>query len=136
MLYLSDSDITQKEIAKRVQSTEQSVCTWIKAEGWDKMREAQRLTKGEMITKFTQQMLNLQKMIEGREEASRYPSSKEADVLLKLQKAISQAIYMPHSQYIDIGIEFINHVRRIAPDLTITVSDLFDAFMRSKLNGR
>ncbi len=57
-------------------------------------------------------------------------------MLLKLQKAVNQAVYMPHSQYIDIGIEFINHVRRIAPDQAIMVSDLFDAFMRSKLSGR
>ena len=81
-------DLTQKEIAKRVGVSEQTLSKWVNIEQWEKRRFITRVIRVQNVESLQRQLIALNESIESRAKGERFPSSKEMDASIKLSKAI------------------------------------------------
>lgn len=88
LLYTKEGVTVQKEIAQRTGVSEKTISKWIKDENWERLRASVILTKEEELRRLYMQFTELNDVIMKREEGTRFASSKEADILVKLSSAI------------------------------------------------
>lgn len=85
-LYLS-TDKTQAEICKQLGINPKTLSIWKREEEWDIQKAATNITPRKTIAGFYMQLEQLRQEIDKRTE-SRYPSSKESDIIMKVSKSI------------------------------------------------
>lgn len=88
LIFLTEQNATQKDIAKRVGTSEVTLSKWVNTEGWEKVRFDSDFERRENIKKLLIQLKDHNDMIMGRDEGFRSPTSKEMDVTIKLTGAI------------------------------------------------
>lgn len=88
LIFLTEPSVTQKEIAKRVGTSEVTLSKWVNTEGWEKVRFDSDFQKRENLKKLLIQLKDHNDSIMNREEGLRSPTSKEMDVTIKLTGAI------------------------------------------------
>lgn len=79
---------TQKAIAEIVGVTEKTIGKWKEKYNWDHHKKGYLITKETQIQEWQDQIDELNTAIRCRPEGERYASSKEADIIGKLSKAI------------------------------------------------
>lgn len=125
--------LTQKEVANRVGIGEHALGRWVKEGGWDKLRRSLLVTKQEQIAQLYSQVEVLSTTISDREE--KVANSKEADIYVKLTAAIrSLETEINIGDCVEIGMEFCDYVRQNAPEKVGDVADLFDSYIKSRIN--
>ncbi|MBX2906415.1 MAG: hypothetical protein KF744_10285 [Taibaiella sp.] len=77
-------DTTQRSIAKTLKVSERTVYTWIKTNGWDRLRQAARTAPALIAENIFSQIVELQNDIASREEGKRYPTLQEAELTRKM----------------------------------------------------
>lgn len=131
LIYTAEPTATQKEIAQRVGVSEQSMSKWAKEGAWDKMRRSRLATRQAELNNAYLQLEELNRNIMSRPEGERVPSSKEADVQVKLASQIrSLETQTSAADVMDVGMAFIEFVRQIAPEKSAEVLALYDGFMK------
>src|SRR5688572_21196850 len=88
LLFTRENITTQKELAARVGVSEKTIGKWISDEGWEKFRRSLIVTKEEELSRFYEQVAELNDLIRDRPKGLRFANSKEADSLVKLTTAI------------------------------------------------
>lgn len=83
-------DATQRSIAKTLQVSERTVYTWIKNNGWDRLRQAARTAPAVIAENIFSQIVELQNDIASREEGKRYPTMQEAELTRKLVLSVDR----------------------------------------------
>lgn len=134
-LYLTERGITQKEIAERVSVTEATVSAWVRKYGWDTMRTSLLVTKDEQLSMLYAHLEAANRAIMERDDGKRYPSSKEADALLKITTSINKLETETNiGDKMTIGREFLTYVRHVT-DLAASkqVARLFNDYIKSVL---
>lgn len=86
-LYLTGQH-QQKEIAKIVGRTENTISRWVRDEKWELLRANLTTTKENVLANFYAQISAINTAVENREEGERVVTSKEADVIVKLTSSI------------------------------------------------
>lgn len=134
LIYLNETSATQKEIAQRVEVSEQTISKWVKTENWEKQRRSKMVTRQKALDNAYEQLENLNATIMARPEGERIPNNKEADVQVKLASQIrTLETELSNVVVMEIGMKFIDHVRNVAPENTTLVLNLYDNFMKTQL---
>lgn len=135
MLYLTEKGITQKEIAERVQTTEATISRWIKTAKWDGMRTSLLTTKEEQLSLMYSQLAAANAAISARQEGARFPTSKEADAILKTTTSIGKLETETNvGDKMTTGREFLMYVRKVADfEISKTIGSLFDNYIKTCL---
>lgn len=89
LLYMA-GDTTQKSIAAQVGVSERTMHSWIKDNGWDRLRHASRTAPAIIAENMFSQIVELQNDIASREEGKRYPTMQEAELTRKLCLSIDK----------------------------------------------
>jgi transcriptional regulator with XRE-family HTH domain len=134
LLFLKET-MSQKEIAKKVEISEQTLSKWINKERWDKLKQSIVATREEQLRIFYIQLQEFNASIMLREEGNRFPDSKESDILIKLTNAIEKLERDTSiSDHINSFTKFNEYVRKIAPIADVQkIVEFQDAFIRSLL---
>ena len=85
-LFMS-TDLTQKEISKRVRVTEKTLSAWVNDGGWQIQKAALNITPRKTIAGYLMQLEKMRETISAREE-SPWPTSGESDVIMKISKSM------------------------------------------------
>lgn len=133
-LLLFKQGVTQKEIAQRVGTTEQTLSKWAKDGKWDALRKSLLVTRQEQLGNLYEQLSELNTNIKSKPEGQRFANSKEADVLVKTTGAIRQLeTETSVSDVVDVSIKCLNWLRGVEPAKAKEQAEIFDAFIKSLL---
>lgn len=147
LLYVQ-GDLSQKEIALKVDISEQTLCKWIKVEGWERLKVSIIMTKEEELKRLYEQLSALNKYIkeEGNPVIDKKASEEkgttiykylkcattsQSDTIAKLSAAIRNLeTEISLADTITVARKFINFLRSIDLDKAKDVTSLFDAFIK------
>jgi DNA-binding XRE family transcriptional regulator len=134
VIYLKEN-LTQKEIAARVDVTEKTLGGWIKAENWEQLKSSIIVTKEEELRRIYLQINELNTVIFNREQGERFAKNSEADTLAKLA-ATARNLETDTSiaEVIQVAKDVLNFVRKDDIAKAQELSNIFDAFIKSILN--
>ena len=128
ILYLQ-GDMSQKEISQKVETSEQTLCKWIKTEGWEHQRTSLIITKENQLCLIYDQLAMLNKAI--KESASGYATPSQADTLIKYSASIrALETEVALADVIEVAKRFVNFLRPVDIDKAKEVTRLFDAFIK------
>ncbi len=123
------SQKTQKEIADIVGVSQKTVIEWIRSNDWDDLKASKSVTKGAIIRNYYKAILALQDQINNRNAPENVPTSKEADIMAKIQNNISR---LENNQsladMIDVGEKFIKYLQENSPKDLQLISTLLYGF--------
>lgn len=132
-VYLLGS-FTFEEIAAKVGCTRQTVARWARDGGWDELKAGMTIGRDQIIKEYYRQINEINKAISAREKGMRYPSSKEADTLLKLSAALRKTEDDSGiSGLVGAGIRFSDWLRKSDPGRAKEFVKLWDAFLKDQL---
>lgn len=130
-LFVTDR-LTAKEVAERAGVSERQVGIWRKNGNWDKKRESMLVTKGNQITRLYSILELLTSEIEKREVP--VPTPKEADTISKITSSIQRLeTETSIGQITEVATAFISFVREVDLTKAKDITNLFDAFIKSKM---
>ena len=133
LLYTREN-LTQKEIAQKVGSSQVTIGKWVKKEGWDKLRQSMLITRETQLNRLYMQLDELNTVIMDREEGRRFPDYKEADAISKLTNAIkTMETEASIADIVEVGKRLLNWLRPISPEKTIEVARIIDDFIKDIL---
>lgn len=130
-LYL-DTSATQQEIAERVGVERRTIVRWVKE--WQPLKINYMQTRELRIRSTLMQLKELDEHIEAREEGSRFPSAKEADIRRKLTADL-EALEQDASvkEVINVSRGILDYIRQISLEDAKKLSDYLDAFIKEKI---
>lgn len=132
-LFIKDN-LTQKEIAERVGSSQQTICKWVNEGKWEDLKTSVSLTRQEQLSNLYRMVAEVNKGIMSRKEGERIPSAKEADILIKLGAAIEKMEKETSiSDVISVSIKVLEWLRPVDPAKAKELSGIFDAFIKDQL---
>jgi uncharacterized protein YjcR len=124
----------QKEIAEMVNVTVQTVSRWVNSEKWDVELASLTITKEKQLARYYAQINEINENIAGREKGQRYANSKEADTLNKLSSAAQKLeTETGVHEIVDVSIGLLEWVRTFDIEKSKELNDLFDAYIKTKM---
>lgn len=132
-LYISDSAITQAEVAERVGVSKKTICKWVNEGMWDDLRKSLLVSKEQQLSMLYDQLNALNLAIKSRDQ--QYANSKEADTINKITASINKLETETNlADKIETGKLFLQFVKQTESlDEAKRISTLFDAFIKSCL---
>jgi transcriptional regulator with XRE-family HTH domain len=132
MLFIYEN-LTQKEIAERVGTSEKSLSKWQLEGNWESLKVSITITKEEQLKSLYRQLAELNKAISEREE-KRFATAAEADVISKLSNAINKMESdIGVSDIVSVGKKFLTWLRRYDLNRAQEITPLFDSFVKENL---
>lgn len=132
LLYTRENITTQKVISERVGVSQNTVSKWVKEGNWERIRTSIVFTKDEQLRELYDQFTLLNEAIR---DGVGYPDSKQADVLSKLTKSISQLeTETGIHDAIDVGMKFIVFVQSLDLELSKSITVYFDNYLKMLMN--
>jgi DNA-binding XRE family transcriptional regulator len=136
ILYLEGA-FTQKEIAQRTGTSEQSLVKWIEKGNWKKLKQSLLTTKKTQLSNLYNQLEAINDFIieRGNESGGKaWADTKEADIISKLTASIRQLETESNAAAtVDVFMKFSDWVANVAPQKRNELLDLQDAFIKSLL---
>jgi hypothetical protein len=132
-LYINE-DLSYVEIADKVGYTPVSVGNWARGGSWKELKEALASTSDNQLKNFASQLNALNLNIGSRTEGNRFPNSKEADVQIKLTKAI--LMFRGEADLTEIltyNKLFLGFLRTNYPDKLKEYTLMFDEFVKERI---
>ena len=138
-LYMGDPTITQKEIARRVGTTEKTLGGWIKDEMWKEQRTSLVGSRDEQLAWLYSQITAIKRAVETRARKAKEDgiegepcvTSREADTITKLTNSIKKLETETNvSDIVEVGKRFLVFLRQIDPDKALEYMPLYDAFVK------
>lgn len=133
LLYINEQ-LSQKEIAIKVDVSEKTMSKWVTDGQWRKLRQSILITKEEQLRRIYEQIDELNTAIAQREPGQRYANTKDADTLSKLTSAAKNLESDASvGDIISVAKRFLTWLRPIDIDKARDLSGLFDAFIKDQL---
>jgi len=135
-LLFTQEKLSQKEIAERVNVSEQTITKWVNANNgeWRRLRQNLIVTKKEQLSRIYEQLDEITEEIQKREKGKRYVNSKEADILVKLTAAAKNLeTETSLAEIIEVGMRFLNWMRPVDLEKAKEFSGYFDGFIKDQL---
>lgn len=133
MLYTKER-LSQKEIADRVGVTEKTISNWKLRFEWDALGQSINVTKEVQLKRMYAQLNRLTQAIEDKEE-NKYPDIKEINTMTQLTNNIQKLeTETSVAEIIDVGMKFINFIRKDDWAMAQTITRLLDAFVQDSMN--
>lgn len=132
-LYLSEREITQKEIAARVGVTEATVSKWVREEQWERLKTSVVGGREELLGWLHAQLNAIREAVSGRKK-NNFVSSREADTITKLTNAIKKLETETNIAHkVEVAQQFLVWLRANDPEKAMEFLPLFDAFIKESL---
>ena len=132
LLFIKDANITQKEIATKVEVSERSISKWVNEDGWEQLRQSNLLSREEQLRNLNEQWNELNKAIKNKPKGERFPDSKEADILSKLSNAIKNLqTEIDLTGALEAGTGFIHYVRKADFANLQLCTRLYDGYIKT-----
>ena len=132
-LYLSEREITQKEIASRVGVTEATVSKWVREERWEQLKTSLVGGREELLGWLHAQLNAIREAVSLREE-NNFVSSKEADTITKLTNAIKKLETETNIAHkVEVAQQFLVWLRANDSEKAMEFLPLFDAFIKESM---
>lgn len=132
-LYLSEKEITQKEIAARVGVTEATVSKWVREEQWERLKTSVVGGREELLGWLHAQLNAIREAVSSREE-NNFVSSKEADTITKLTNAIKKLETETNIAHkVEVAQQFLVWLRANDSEKAMEFLPLFDAFIKESM---
>ena len=136
MLFVKEN-LTQKEIARRIGVSEQTITKWVNTESWEKSKFTNRVIRVQNIQSLQRQLVELNETIEAREKGKRFASSKEMDAIIKLTKAIEiLEDDVTVREIIAVFMEYFDWLRAVELDEAKRQMPYHDQFVKSQISKR
>jgi predicted transcriptional regulator len=135
LLFIREN-LSQKEIAERVEVTEVTVSKWVNENDaeWKRLRQSVIITKEEQLRRIYEQLDELNQEIMRREKGQRYASTKEADTMVKLTSAANNLeTDASIADIVEVSKRFLNWLRPVDLDKTKEISQFLDSFIKDQL---
>jgi transcriptional regulator with XRE-family HTH domain len=135
-LLFTQEKLSQKEIAERVNVSEQTITKWVNANNgeWRRLRQNLIVTKKEQLSRIYEQLDEITDEVQKREKGKRYVNSKEADILVKLTAAAKNLeTETSLAEIIEVGMRFLNWMRPVDLEKAKEFSGYFDGFIKDQL---
>ena len=133
-LLFTNNHCTQKEIATKLDITEEQISSWVITGDWESLRQVLANTKHEQLRTLYAQLTNLNKAII---ENMGYPSSEEAMTQKRLASSIK---YLETETSIGntimVAKEFTTWLLPDDENLAKTITTYFDTFIKQKLKQK
>ncbi len=130
MLYLANQ-LTQKDIAHKVGTTEATMSKWAKAGNWDNLRKSLLTSKSEILRNLYNILDKLNKKLN---EDEGFGDSKTADMYVKYTAAIKNLeTETSIASLMDSGQKFHQYLQTIDPKFALDVLNHFDKFIKDQL---
>ena len=133
LMYMA-GDNTQRSIAKTLKVSERTLYTWIKTEGWDRLRQAARQAPAVIAENIFSQIVELQNDIASREEGKRYPTMQEAELTRKLVLSVDK---MKNAPALSQAMQVLRMFRSFANsygdrDFRLTLNHVIEHFLEGE----
>lgn len=130
MLYLS-GQLTQKDIASKVKTTEATMSRWVKDGQWEKLKKSLLTSKSEIL----RNLYNfLDKMNEKMNSENGFGDSRLADMYVKYTAAIKNLeTETSIAEMMDSGQRFHQYLQAIDPKFALEVLNYYDKFIKDQL---
>ncbi len=125
--------LSQKEIAEKLEVSQQTVTRWAKAGNWDALRKNLLTSKSTRLSELYDELEEFNRMIRDKDDY-KVADSKQADARRKLImdiKALEGQCSI--AQITTTGMEFCEFVKTAAPDIAPQVVELFNAFVNKSI---
>ncbi|MGP1515824.1 MAG: DDE transposase family protein [Bacteroidales bacterium] len=125
---------SQIEISQKIDVSQQTLSKWAKEGLWKEERNSITQTRQELLKQYHDQLSELNRTINNREEGKRMPTKPEADVMTQVLNAIQKIENDASvSEIISVFTDFLDFIRGQAPHKALEISDYCDAFIKSKM---
>jgi hypothetical protein len=133
-LLYTRGELTQKEIAVKVGTSEGTMVKWAAEGRWKEMKTTLSATREEQLRRMYLQLSQYNDDIESREDGKRYPSVKEADAMNKIAAAIEKLERdTGATDILNVSKKFLDWLRTFDLKRAQELSELFDAFLKANL---
>ena len=123
--------MTQKEIASKLEVTEQTISRWSKKDHWDELKKNVMSGKQEILRSLYTELQKLQNIIEAQGGVA---DSKQADIRRKLITDIRQLeTRYSVSQTVQIGMDFCEFLKEIDFELAGKISKYYQSFIDEQI---
>ena len=130
MLFMR-AELTQKQIAEKVDVSEKTMTTWVKKYNWEDLRKSMLTTKTEILRTLYGV---LEKISLKMKEEGAGGDSKQADAFVKYTTAIKNLeTETSISEISEVGRMFVDWLRLIDPQFALLVLEHMDNFIKEKL---
>ena len=135
LLFLREN-LTQKEIAKKVGTTEKTLSTWVTKEHWDTQRKSLLVTKEETLAWMYTKLEALKKSVDEKKDG--VMDSKDADQLIKITAAIKNMEHQDISlaEIFGVAKKTIHFAQAVRPEDVDLITEVFDEFIKETLNKK
>ncbi|MBX6361257.1 MAG: DDE transposase family protein [Acidobacterium ailaaui] len=125
---------TQQEIAKIVGVTPKTIIRWKTEERWEELNVSLLTTRENELRRLYKMLKVMNDEIDEKAQDGKPINSKEADALLKLTQAIKNLeLETSIADKVEVGMDFIEFVRRDNPELAKTITQCFDQYIQFSL---
>lgn len=125
-LYIK-SDMTRKEIAQQVGTTEKTLRKWIDDDGWDKMKDSLQITRPQLLQDAYAQLNAINRYIE--EKLQGIPTKDLSDAKGVIRKEIETFSEQPIHKYIEVFEDFIGYLSKTTPSKVAEFAALSQEFI-------
>jgi len=133
-LLYTRNNLTQKEVAKKVGISENTMSRWVNDGNWDALKTSITATREEQLRRLYLQLAEYNTAIESREQGKRYPNSKEADAMNKIAFGIEKLERETGAvDILNVSKKMLDWLRRFDLPKAQELSALFDAFLKDNL---
>jgi len=135
MLYLG-GQLTQKEIAAKVGTSEVSISKWVNEGKWDALKKTLQTTKEEQLKNLYQLLEMLNKQAKDSLEDDDPDTNPDADKIIKITKAIN---YLEKDSggmgqvYLTL-MDFMSFVQRESLEHAQIINNYADGYVKERLN--
>lgn len=131
-LYFNNKDLTQKDIAERVDVTEKTMGKWIVEGEWEILRRSMLTSKSEQIARL---YIIVNAVTDRIDEMEGVGDTKMADMMIKYTAAIKNLeTDTGIADMVDTMMAFGTYVQRHYPEHFKLITEMSDSFVMEKLN--
>ncbi|MDL2315044.1 DUF1804 family protein [Bacteroidales bacterium OttesenSCG-928-C19] len=128
-------NLTQKEIAVRLDVSDQSIVRWKKEDNWETLKASITITREQQLQNLYTQLADLNNSISARELGKRHATTPEADTISKLSNAIAKLENdIGIADIISVSKKTLEFIRKTEPEKAKELSFYFDAFIKDRLS--
>lgn len=133
-LLFTKENLTQLEIAERVEVRPATISKWVNSENWQLLKTSITITREEQLARLYQQLQLQQEKILERPIAERVATTAEADIITKLASAIQKLeTETGLNDIISVSKQYLDWLRLSDLEKAKELTMYFDAFIKERL---
>lgn len=127
------SGLTKKDIAKQVGCTEKTLRSWIDKGEWNAIKEAESITRGQLLSDAYKQLNAINREIEDNHKG--IPNKQLSDAKGVIRKEIEALSENPLHVYVEVFQEFTHWVLKTNPSELKNMTGMCNSFIEEKASN-